>query len=80
MTLRKYEAIGLFRLRIILKNEVHTDSFQLRITLDLNRGFAEPELLFFALAIAARRLRPLENEDLIWGLLVLDQVSACDHG
>jgi len=72
MGLRKDQAVGLLRLRIILENEVHTDSLEFFVTLDLNGLLAQFELLLFAFSITASRLASFENKYLIRRLLVLD--------
>lgn len=76
--LRKDQAVGLLRLRIILENEVHTDSLEFFVTLDLNGLLAQFELLLFAFSITASRLASFENKYLIRRLLVLDQISTRD--
>ena len=80
MALRKDQAVGLLRLRIILEDEVHTYSLQLFVALDLNGFLTQLELFLFALSVTTSRLAPLENEYLIRRLLVFDQVSSSDDG
>ena len=77
--LRKDQAVGLLRLRIILENEVHTDSLEFFVTLDLNGLLAQFELLLFAFSITTSRLASFENKYLIRRLLVLDQISTRDN-
>lgn len=78
VALRKDEAVGLLRLRIILENEVHTDSKELWVALDLNGFFAQFELLLFAFSITASRLASFENKYLVRRLLVFNQISTGD--
>lgn len=78
MALRKDQAVGLLRLRIIFENEVHTNSLKLFVTLDFNGLLAQFELLLFAFSITASRLTSFEDKYLVGRLLVLNQVSTSD--